>query len=175
MPEVKKIEDPSARIKKVKTKYPQAYKRALEKANYVTDMVMKNCKKYEIADLAPVITTMLGVETGGFNFSSRVMVNEESQHKGVMQTDLKIIESLYNDKTSSDVKFVQELKSKYKTPEALYKAIQSDVELGLQVGILAFKLKLRGTNGNVAKGVKNYCGNQYKYDYPLKTPRTVTV
>lgn len=175
MPELKNIKPDSKRIDITKRKYPQAYNKALKKANTVTDMVMKNCKKYEVSDLTPVVMTMLGVETGGFNFSSRVMKNQGSQYKGVMQTNLKAINALYNDNNSSDVKFVKELKSKYKTPSALYTAIQSDVELGLQVGILVFKAKIRSAGGNVAKGVKSYCGNQYKYDYSLKTPNTVTV
>ena len=140
-------------------------------------MVIKNCKKYEVSDLTPVVTTMLGVETGGFVFSAKNL-NKKGKPgcpKGSMQTDLDAINTLYNDNKSSDVKFVKELKSKYKTPGALYTAIQSDVELGLQVGILVFKAKIRGAGGNVAKGVKSYCGNQYKYDYSLKTPNTVTV
>ena len=175
MPELKHINPASKRIDIAKRKYPQAYNKALNKANTVTDMVIKNCKKYKVSDLTPVVMTMLGVETGGFNFSSRVMKNPHDRNKGVMQTDLDAIKSLYNDNKSSDVKFVKELKSKYKTPGALYTAIQSDVELGLQVGILVFKAKIRGAGGNVAKGVKSYCGNQYKYDYSLKTPNTVTV
>ena len=175
MPELKNINPASKRIEIAKQKYPQAYSKALDKANTVTDMVMKNCSKYEVADLTPVVITMLGVETGGFNFSSRVMKNPKSQFKGVMQTNLDAIKSLYNDSKSSDAKFIKELKSKYKTPNALYTAIQTDVELGLQVGILVFKAKIRGAGGNVAQGVKNYCGNQYKYDYPLKTPNAVTV
>ena len=175
MPEVKNLKTAPERINKVKTKYPYAYKKALEKANYVTDMVMKNCKKYEIADLMPVVTAMLGYESGGFVFLPKVMVHGKSQFKGVMQVSKGMIKDIYNDTSSSDVKFVQELKSKYKTPEKLYDKIQSNVELGLQVGILVFKLKLRLANGNVARGVKNYCGDQYKYDYPLKVPTTVTV
>lgn len=175
MPELKNINPASKRINIAKQKYPQAYNKALAKANAVTDMVMKNCSKYEVADLTPIVTTMLGVETGGFNFSSKVMKNPKSQFKGVMQTNLDAIKSLYNDSKSSDAKFVKELKAKYKTPNALYTAIQTDVELGLQVGILVFKAKIRGAGGNVAQGVRNYCGNQYKYDYPLKTPNVVTV
>ncbi len=175
MPELKHINPASKRIDIAKRKYPQAYNKALNKANTVTDMVIKNCNKYDVSDLTPVIMTMLGVETGGFNFSSRVMKNPKSQFKGVMQTNLDAINALYNDNKSRDVKFVKELKSKYKTPSALYTAIQSDVELGLQVGILFLKTKIRGAGGNVARGVKSYCGNQYKYDYSLKTPSTVTV
>ena len=177
MPELKNIKPDSKRIDITKRKYPQAYNKALKKANTVTDMVIKNCKKYEVSDLTPVVTTMLGVETGGFVFSAENL-NKKGKPgcpKGSMQTDLDAINTLYNDNKSSDVKFVKELKSKYKTPGALYTAIQSDVELGLQVGILVFKAKIRGAGGNVAKGVKSYCGNQYKYDYSLKTPNTVTV
>lgn len=177
MPELKNIKPDSKRIDITKRKYPQAYNKALKKANTVTDMVIKNCKKYEVSDLTPVVTTMLGVETGGFVFSAKNL-NKKGKPgcpKGSMQTDLDAINTLYNDNKSSDVKFVKELKSKYKTPGALYTAIQSDVELGLQVGILVFKAKIRGAGGNVAKGVKSYCGNQYKYDYSLKTPNTVTV
>lgn len=175
MPELKHINPASKRIDIAKRKYPQAYNKALKKANTVTDMVIKNCKKYDVSDLTPVIMTMLGVETGGFNFSSRVMTNPKSQFKGVMQTNLDAIKALYNDNKSRDVKFVKELKSKYKTPAALYTAIQSDVELGLQVGILFLKTKIRGAGGNVARGVKSYCGDQYKYDYPLEVPSTVTL
>ena len=175
MPELKRINPAAERIRIAKQKYPQIYKKALAKANQVTDMVIKNCSKYEVADLTPVVTNMLGVETGGFVFNDRVMKHSGSEAKGVMQTDLNAIKNLYNDTKTSDAKFVKELKSKYKTPNALYRAIQSNVELGLQVGILVFKAKIRNAGGNVARGVRNYCGNTYKYNYPLKIPNSITV
>lgn len=175
MPELKGIDSASKRINIIKKKFPDVYNKALNKANKVTDMVMKNCKKYNITELTPIIVTMLSVETGGFCFTPRVMKNSRSQYKGVMQVNLDAIKTLYKDKSSSNARFIEELKGKYKTPGELYSAIQTNVELGLQVGILFFKTKLRGTGGNVAKGIKSYCGGQYSYDYSLKTPDKINI
>ena len=175
MPELKEIDSASKRINIIKKKFPDVYNKALNKANKVTDMVMKNCKKYNITELTPIIVTMLSVETGVFCFTPRVMKNSRSQYKGVMQVNLDAIKTLYKDKSSSNARFIEELKGKYKTPGELYSAIQTNVELGLQVGILFFKTKLRGTGGNVAKGIKSYCGGQYSYDYSLKTPDKINI
>ena len=46
----------------------------------------------------------------------------------------------------------------------MYKAIQSDVGLGIEMGILTFKIKLSYARGNVSKAQSEYCVGQYTCD-----------
>lgn len=176
-PELKNISPASKRISIARKKYPNLVNKNLQVANNVVNMVMKHCTEYDVPELVPVITNMLGVETGGFNFSAKVLKKKGSPGgpKGSMQTDLKTIGALYNDETSSDAQYIKKLKAKYKTPNVLYNAIQTNVELGLQVGILIFKQKLRANGGSVKGAVRAYCGGSYKYDYPTKVPEQIKV
>lgn len=148
-----------------------------EKIAYITKMVIEKCEKYEIEDLAPVIAEMLGVETGGYNFTERVMKNPGRSYKGVMQVDYETCKSIYSEggakyvdwhkrHFSQDDQRIAELKAKYPTAKSLYNAIQEDVELGLEVGIIAFKAKIHQSKGSVAGGIAKYCGNQYKCNIP---------
>ena len=176
-PELKNIRSASERIKIAKNKYPKFIEKYNAVASKVTDMVIRNCTEYDVPEIVPVITNMLGAETGGFNFSEKVLNKNGSAGcpKGSMQTDLKTIAALYNNDKSSDVQFIKELKKSYKTPDALYSAIKTDIELGLKVGILIFKQKLRANGGNVNLAIKAYCGGSYKYDYPTKVPYKIDV
>lgn len=173
MPALKKIKSAKERIKIARQKYPQIVEKASRQASYVTEIVISNCSKYDVEDLSPLIIDMLGNETGGYVFTDKVLKNPKSQFKGVMQTGPAALKGLYADKTSSDAKHIKELKKKYPTTDKLYKAIQTDVELGLQVGILVFKMILRSKQGNVKNSLKQYCGNQYCYNYAPKIPTTL--
>ena len=173
MPALKKIKSAKERIKIARQKYPQIMEKASRQASYVTEIVISNCSKYDVENLSPLIIDMLGNETGGYVFTDKVLKNPKSQFKGVMQTGPAALKGLYADKTSSDAKYIKELKKKYPTTDKLYKAIQTDVELGLQVGILVFKMILRSKQGNVKNSLKQYCGNQYSYNYDAKIPTTL--
>ena len=63
---------------------------------------------------------------------------------------------------AADDERINELKKKYPTVDALYQAIQSDVSLGLEVGIMAFKGKLSRAKGYTGKAVSQYCAGQYR-------------
>ena len=58
---------------------------------------------------------------------------------------------------------ISELKTKYPTPEKLYEAIQKDVALGVEVGIMAYKASLSMNRGSTTAALAQYCGNQYKF------------
>lgn len=176
-PELRKVQDSKTRINLAKKKYPSFINNNNQKANKVTNMVIKNCAEYNVPELTPVIVNILGNETGGFNFSAKVLNKKgiAGCPKGSMQTDLDTIAALYKDVKSSDAKFINKLKSKYATPKALYRAIQTDVELGLKVGILVFKQKLRKKGGNVKQAIRDYCGGSYKYDCKVKIPEKLDV
>lgn len=161
-----------------------------EKIKEITSMVVQLCRKYKISDLAPVITQILSNETGGFVFNDKVLKNSGKSFKGCMQVDLETCCCIYGMSQSSfkdfdgkmrqskakkqvyeydqqhhfsqDMDRIKELKKKYPTPKALYQAIQKDVALGLEVGIIAFKAKLSYSKGSVSGAVSQYCGNQYR-------------
>lgn len=160
-----------------------------DKAVDITNMVCSLSDKY---GMDPEITVaILEKETGGYNFSGKVMQNRKSQYKGVMQVDYTSIECMYADSDdaknpkllakrsnpqikhrlavagdhrhySYDQTRIDQLKKLYPTPQALYKAIQSDVSLGLEVGIMAYKGKMSRCGGNTRAALKAYCGNSYR-------------
>lgn len=153
-----------------------------KKVKGITNMVSALSEKYGVDP--EVIAGILNVESGGYVFSDKVMQNPGRQYKGVMQVDFTTIECMYADpndwKTkgskltkhqyavsydhrhfAADDARIAELKKKYPTPEALYKAIQSDVSLGVEVGIMAFKGKLSRAKGYTSKAVYQYCNGQY--------------
>lgn len=161
-----------------------------EKIEEITTMVIQLCDKYQIPDLAPVIAQILSNETGGFVFNEKALKNPGKSYKGCMQVDLETCCCIYGMTQSSfkdydnkmrrskqtksvyeydkkhhfsqDMERIKELKKKYPTPKALYQAMQKDVKLGLEVGIIAFKAKLSRSNGSVSRAVAQYCGNQYR-------------
>lgn len=158
--------------KKIEDIAPAERQKYIDLADRVTRMTIKLCKKYEIESLAPLIADMMGYETGGYNFSSKVL-NPNKKYKGVMQVDLETCQCIFSEgpkknKDWHDKHFAQDdkriaaLKAKYKTAGNLYKAIQKDIELGLEIGIIAYKAKLSIAKGNVHKAVALYCGNDYK-------------
>ncbi len=146
----------------------------------IANMVCKLSDNYGIDP--ELIAPILGTESGGFVFTPRVMSGRKS-YKGVMQVDFTTIETLYAEDYSSKKKYpskhaeaisydhmhckqdqarIDELKKKYKTPQALWEAIQTDVSLGVEVGIMAYKMKLHKHKGDVKAALAEYCGNQYK-------------
>jgi len=158
----------------------------------IANMVCKLSDNYGIDP--EIIVKALEAETGGYKFTPDVMVNKDSKYKGVMQVDLDNIKIMYadeskaNDKSLSDKerriayshrffraddKRINQLKRKYKTPEALYAAIQKDVSLGLEVGIMVFKSKLNYHQGNVDAALGSYCGKGYKMPRTAKYPKKI--
>ena len=157
--------DEPAQLQDGKTAYLETYK----------DYQPKDKQKYQI----------LNIESGGYQFIDHVMVHEGSKYKGVMQVDFTTIECLYADPDAwkengqnltkheyavsydhkhyaADDARINELKMLYPEPEDLYKAIQSDVSLGVEVGIMAFKGKLSRVKGSTSRAVQQYCAGQYK-------------
>ena len=149
----------------------------------IANMVCALSDRYGID--AEITAAILRKETGGYQFTDKVMVHGESKYKGVMQVDLTTIECMYanyNDwKTkgkqltaheyavsydhkhfASDDARIAELKKLYPTPEDLHLAIQKDVSLGVEVGIMAYKGKLSKHKGNTRKALAEYCGSQYR-------------
>ena len=149
----------------------------------IANMVYALSDRYGVD--AEITAAILRKETGGYQFTDKVMVHGESKYKGVMQVDLTTIECMYanyNDwKTkgkqltaheyavsydhkhfASDDARIAELKKLYPTPEDLHLAIQKDVSLGVEVGIMAYKGKLSKHKGNTRKALAEYCGSQYR-------------
>lgn len=162
------------------TTYVEKNVKDKEKAIAISNMV---CSLSEAYGIDPEITVgILKKETGGFVFSDKVLKNPGRKYKGVMQVDKTTIDILYaNPKDANNTKLsryeraiaydhrhhvkdqtrIDELKKKYKTTEELYNAIQNDVELGLEVGIMAYKGKLSRTKGDTVAAVRQYCAGQY--------------
>ncbi len=169
----------------VRTNYAKQHSGKIDKnaIKGITNMVSALSEKYGVDP--EIIAGILNVESGGYVFSDKVMKNPGRQYKGVMQVDLETLECMYADpndwKTkgskltkhqyavsydhrhyAADDARIAELKKEYPTPEALYEAIQSDVSLGVEVGIMAFKGKLSRTKGYTSQAVKQYCAGQYR-------------
>ena len=145
----------------------------------ITNMICKLSDNYGID---PEITaTILAHETGGFVFTPNVMSKREN-YKGVSQVDYTTVEVLYasyndrNDKSLTpheravayshrhcvqDEARINEIKSLYKKPKDLWKALEKDVALGLEVGIMAFKMKLNASKGDTKGALSGYCAGQY--------------
>lgn len=152
-----------------------------EKAQGIANMICYLSEKY---GLDPEITVaILEKETGGYNFKDSVMVHPGSQYKGVMQVDKTTLEIMYADGNAykklksgtrkailsydhrhfkADDERIAELKKKYPTVDSLYLAIQKDVALGVEVGIMAYKGKLSRAKGDTRKALAQYCGSQYR-------------
>ena len=142
----------------------------------VATMVIRLCKKYEIYELSPLIAHILGYETGGFVFNKEKMDPQGKKYKGVMQVDFLTCKCIFSEGPqknkdwhdkhfSQDNVRIEELRKKYGTAKNLYEAMKTDVKLGLEVGIIAYKAKLHEVNGNVTKALKNYCGGDYTYPF----------
>ncbi|MDE6137903.1 MAG: hypothetical protein K2F57_00365, partial [Candidatus Gastranaerophilales bacterium] len=144
----------------------------LKRADKITKMVIEKCQKYDIEVIAPVVAEMLGNESGGYNFTEDVMKNPGGNYKGVMQVDFKTCQCIYSEggkinaawhkaHFSQDDARINEMKKKFPTAKALYQAIQNDVELGLEVGIIALKAKIHEAGNSVEEGIKKYTGGNY--------------
>ncbi len=145
----------------------------IKRAEKISKMVLEKCQKYDIEPLAPAVAEMLAIETGGYNFTPSVMVNPGKSYKGVMQVDFKTCQCIYAEGSRTIVEWhkahfsqddtrINELKKKYHNAEALYEAIQTDVELGLEVGIIALKAKIHEANNSVKGGISKYCNGGYE-------------
>ena len=153
------------------------------KVEGVTKMISALSDNYGVDP--EIVAGILNIESGGYQFIDHVMVHEGSKYKGVMQVDFTTIECLYADPDAwkengqnltkheyavsydhkhyaADDARINELKMLYPEPEDLYKAIQSDVSLGVEVGIMAFKGKLSRVKGSTSRAVQQYCAGQYK-------------
>lgn len=161
-----------------------------QKAEYVTKMVIEKCEKYKVEDLAEVVAEILGIESGGYDFSDKVLKRPGSQFKGVMQVNLEACCILYGESCPKFIDFdgkvrssnlksedykgdqkrhckqdlvrINKLKEKYPTPQSLYQAIQKDIGLGLEVGILFLKYKISLKKNNVKAGIYAYGDENFK-------------
>ena len=188
-------------FKDYKPSNPQKYNKVLtyinkkvkgERGIAIANMV---CAKSEEYGIDPEITArILDVETGGFVFNERSMNPTKNSHKGVMQVDRTTIECMYADpKNANNTKLSQhqravaydhrhfvadqeridQLKKQYPTVDDLYNAIQTDVTLGLEVGIIAYKGKLSRHKGDVKSALAEYCGSQYKLNQDSTAVRKI--
>ena len=164
------------------------------------------CKLSDDYGLDPEITAVvIGHETGGFVFSPENLAGRDDV-KGVCQAKRPIIDALYasyedrKNKSLSDYEIalaydnwhfrqdmarIIEIREKYPTSDDLWKALETDVSLGVEIGIMVFKMKLDVKGGNTKTALAGYCGNQYflppgatmkmQYELPLpKYERTTT-
>ena len=85
--------------------------------------------------------------------------------QGLMQLTRISIEDMFLRPKVYDKK-LEEIKKKYPTAEALYKAIQKDPELNMRVGVILFKTKSKAVKNNLSKALENYNGHpKYKKSY----------
>lgn len=160
-----------------------------ERAEAIAKMVCSLSDDYGITP--EIVINILAHESGGFNFSKVAMGEEPKKgqkkitYKGPMQVDLENIECLYgyslndkhpdpihNDRIKADHKYyyqqdqarIEELKKKYKTPQELFDAMATDVALGVEVGIMAYKGKLSRKHGDTKAALRAYQGIRYNFD-----------
>ncbi len=172
-----------------KTKYDRVYNRIknnkdlLNKSDtkYLANMVCKISNQYGID---PEIVESILANESHYVFEPWTMNPKKKKYKGVMQVGPSIIRSIYADTKDannkkltarerreafdhihyvSDQKRIDELKKKYPTPEKLYEAIKTDVALGLEVGIMAYKGSLSMNKGSTTAALAQYCGSQYHF------------
>lgn len=151
-----------------------------DEAKAIANMVCDLSDKYGID--SEIIVNILAKESGGFVFTPATMDPKSKSHKGVMQVDETLVKTICaktEDSTNTklpeidrriaydhkyfeqDQKRIDELKKKYPTAKAMYNAIKNDVALGVEIGIMVYKSKLRLTKGDTIQAVKKYCGNNY--------------
>ena len=160
----------------------------------ISNMICKLSDKYQIDP--EIIATILANETGGFVFIAKVMSGREN-YKGVCQVDRDVVDCLYADTDyrynkkypskrdealsydtrhwQQDKARVKELKKKYPTSKALWNAIQKDVSLGLEIGIIGFKMKLHYQKGNTVKALSDYCHGKYTLPADSTAKKTYTM
>ena len=147
-----------------------------DKTKEIAQMVIELCKKYEIYELSPLIAHILGYETGGYVFTKEKMDPEWKKYKGVMQVDPQTCKCIFSEggaiyendhkaHFSQDDARIEVLRKKYGNAKNLYEAMKTDVKLGLEVGIIAYKAKLHETKGNIATALRKYCGGDYVYPF----------
>ena len=150
--------------------------------------VTEKCQKYNMPELSSVIAFRLGEETGGYVYpgeskTKKSLHSSNGMYFGAMQVNKTILECIYGENSknkriksdydnyySNDAKYIKSLKQKYPTIQKLQEAIKKDVDLGLEVGILAFRAKLRMAKGDVNRAHQKYCGRSIPKDvtYPKK-------
>ena len=149
-------------------------------ARYIANMVCIISERY---GLDPEITVNILSHESNFVFENWTMDPPEKKYKGVMQVGPGIIRSMYADPKdatnmkislqarreagdqkhyTNDQKRIDELKKMYLTPDDLLNAIKTDVALGIEVGIIAYKGALSMNKGNTTAAIAQYCGSQYK-------------
>ncbi len=90
-------------------------------------------------------------------------VNKKSG-KGLMQLTQIAVKDMYV-RPNLYHPGLKKIKEKYPTYEKLFAAIQTDPELNLRVGIIAFIQRLENASGNVRIALQNYNGSSGKIAY----------
>ena len=169
----------SGKIKDVKdSKKREDYQKL---SNRESKRVTEKCKKYHMPELSSVIAFRLGEETGGYVYpgeskSKKSLHSHSGKYFGSMQVNDDILKSIYGKNSDyekyfiQDKKYIDAIKQKYKTIQKLKEKMKTDVDLGLEIGILAFRAKLRQAKGDVNKAHKMYCGRPIpaNVQYPPK-------
>ena len=148
------------------------------------ERVVQKCQKYNMLELAPIIAFRLGEETGGYVYpgeskEKKSLHSPDGTYFGSMQVDNTVLECIYGENSknkrikydyehyySNDEKFINIIKKQYPTIQKLKDAMKTDVDLGLEIGILYFRSRLRFAKGNVNAAHEKYCGRSI----PSKVP-----
>lgn len=84
--------------------------------------------------------------------------------KGMMQLTSIAVKDMYT-RPNLYHSGLNKIKEKYPTYESLFEAIQSDPELNLKIGIIAFAQRLNNAKGNLKIALQNYNGSSQKIAY----------
>lgn len=84
--------------------------------------------------------------------------------KGLMQLTSITLKDMFQRPDVYDEK-VGALIQKYKTPQALMKAVKEDPKVNIEVGVVCLKHKLKSAKGNYKKALVNYNGSPHKVAY----------
>lgn len=121
----------------------------------MVQLIIKTATEFDIDPV--VLTCIIRTES---HFNSTIGKNGQ----GLMQlTKISIVDMFQRPKIYD--KKLEQIKQKYKTPEALYEAIKQNPELNMQVGVILFKAKYNAAKGNLAKALENYNGSPSKRSY----------
>lgn len=84
--------------------------------------------------------------------------------KGLMQLTSITLKDMFQRPNVYDEK-AGALLQKYKTPQALMKAVKEDPKVNIEVGVICLKHKLKGAKGNYKRALVNYNGSPHKESY----------
>lgn len=172
---------------RAKTNNPSLTEEEMENA---AKMVIEKCQKYDIPELAPLIGYIVGIECS-LIFEDKGM-NSDPLYKGAMGVSYDACCSIIGQReprkikgemrgaksnetysgerkrrlSQADIERIDEFKQKYPTPSKLFEGISKDAELGIEAGILAFKIKLSYAKGDVLAALHKY-GGTYKKIHSL--------